>query len=551
MRWTPSMPFVLVALALACSDSSGPSGDSPTIYSLGPNATLVGADAFPLSVYGGNFDSSAVVTWDGANRPTHFVSATELTADLAQADLSVVDTVIVRVTQKGRQSNGAAFEVSTTNVGMYVTHFEPGSTEVGPDTTIQVTFSQDLDLQSVTDSNLTVLAGSVALPRTLSYDSATRTLAVSLSAPLDTSYAIHLTPQIRSRSLGAMNATISGTYTTPGARFILIGPGGYLPSVSLAAGGHPAVLYGGPLSLQLGSCAGTCDLAASWSTALIATYPGYADFYSSMARAASGALHLGYATDRHIAYRPAGGAEVLLDSAITIAYNAIAVGPSNRVHLLYYGDGDLRHATCASSCTTPAGWSIETVDASGDAGAFVTAAVDPSGGVHVAYLENNAFDLRYATCPGPCSGGGWTVTPIDTAGNVGIGVSIQVDSASGVHLVYGDQTNATLKFAECAANCGNLLNWTSGPIAALGTPPSGFYEPSLSLIPGGGMAVGFTGAGAVRLARCATGCTTAGNWQTQRISRRQTGDRIALVVDAAGEVHLAWAAFTGVMYSQF
>src|SRR5207248_8750088 len=59
---------------------------APTIASVNPtSATLAGA-AFSLTVTGTNFINGSVVRWNGNNRSTTFVSATQLTAQIPATD---------------------------------------------------------------------------------------------------------------------------------------------------------------------------------------------------------------------------------------------------------------------------------------------------------------------------------------------------------------------------------------------------------------------------------------------------------------------------------
>ena len=80
---------------------SGPA--APTLTSLSPSSALAGGPAFPLTVNGSNFVSGSVVRWNGANRPTTFVSATQLTATIAAADIAAAGSASVTV-RKPRRS---------------------------------------------------------------------------------------------------------------------------------------------------------------------------------------------------------------------------------------------------------------------------------------------------------------------------------------------------------------------------------------------------------------------------------------------------------------
>ena len=55
---------------------------APIAGALSPSQAVVGASAFSLTVTGSKFVSSSIVRWNGANRPTTFVSATQLQASI-------------------------------------------------------------------------------------------------------------------------------------------------------------------------------------------------------------------------------------------------------------------------------------------------------------------------------------------------------------------------------------------------------------------------------------------------------------------------------------
>jgi len=59
----------------------------PTITSISPTSTVAGGAAFNLTVNGTGFFSNTIVNWNGANRPTTFVSSTQLTAAIPATDI--------------------------------------------------------------------------------------------------------------------------------------------------------------------------------------------------------------------------------------------------------------------------------------------------------------------------------------------------------------------------------------------------------------------------------------------------------------------------------
>jgi hypothetical protein len=69
----------------------------PVATSLSPASVTAGAAAFNLTVNGSSFVPSAIVRWKGADRPTTFVSATQLRASIAAADIATAGTASVTV----------------------------------------------------------------------------------------------------------------------------------------------------------------------------------------------------------------------------------------------------------------------------------------------------------------------------------------------------------------------------------------------------------------------------------------------------------------------
>ena len=69
----------------------------PTATSLSPSQTLAGGAAFVLTVSGSGFTSSSVVRWNGANRPTTFVSATQLQGSIGAGDIAAPGSAQVTV----------------------------------------------------------------------------------------------------------------------------------------------------------------------------------------------------------------------------------------------------------------------------------------------------------------------------------------------------------------------------------------------------------------------------------------------------------------------
>ena len=76
---------------------SGAGNPVPSITSISPTSVAAGSGAFTLTVNGSNFISSSVVRWNGSDRATAFLSATQLTAAILASDTASLGTVQVTV----------------------------------------------------------------------------------------------------------------------------------------------------------------------------------------------------------------------------------------------------------------------------------------------------------------------------------------------------------------------------------------------------------------------------------------------------------------------
>jgi hypothetical protein len=112
----------------------------PTLTALTPSSAVSGDPGFTLIVTGDRFVDGSVVKWNGATKPTQYVSATELRADIASADLTAPGTVPVAVqTLEGATSAPLIFTlkprltVVKVGTGSGTVTSTPGGIACGPD----------------------------------------------------------------------------------------------------------------------------------------------------------------------------------------------------------------------------------------------------------------------------------------------------------------------------------------------------------------------------------------------------------------------------------
>ncbi|HJX18077.1 MAG TPA: S8 family serine peptidase [Acidiferrobacterales bacterium] len=91
----------------------------PSLSTISPTSAIAGAAAFTLTVNGVNFESGAIVRWNGTDRATTFVSATQLTAAITAADVAAAGTTTVTVFNPVASitSGGLTFTISAPSSG--------------------------------------------------------------------------------------------------------------------------------------------------------------------------------------------------------------------------------------------------------------------------------------------------------------------------------------------------------------------------------------------------------------------------------------------------
>ncbi|MFN7012948.1 MAG: beta strand repeat-containing protein, partial [Bacteroidia bacterium] len=89
----------------------------PTITSLAPPSKVAGTGTFTLTVNGTNFvNGTSTVRWNGSNRTTTFVSATQLTASILATDITTAGTAAVTVANGVAISNTQNFIIDPAGV---------------------------------------------------------------------------------------------------------------------------------------------------------------------------------------------------------------------------------------------------------------------------------------------------------------------------------------------------------------------------------------------------------------------------------------------------
>jgi len=115
MRFTVTLLAVLLTVGCGVHDPGTTFGIGvfpPSLQQLAPNAVPVNSTPFSMMVTGTNFGPGAIVFWNGAPQSTRFVSSTELSVSITEADLSQFGLAQVFVRSGGLTSNTVDFAVT-------------------------------------------------------------------------------------------------------------------------------------------------------------------------------------------------------------------------------------------------------------------------------------------------------------------------------------------------------------------------------------------------------------------------------------------------------
>lgn len=127
---SPAAAFGIVAV----------SNPAPSVSTLAPSSVTAGGPLFTLTVNGASFVPGAVVRWDGADRTTTYLSATQLTASISAADIALATSASVTVFNPGPGGGtSAALTLAVVNGGPTIATIAPSPvTAGGPGFTLTV-----------------------------------------------------------------------------------------------------------------------------------------------------------------------------------------------------------------------------------------------------------------------------------------------------------------------------------------------------------------------------------------------------------------------------
>ena len=261
----------------------------------------------------------------------------------------------------------------------------------------------------------------------------------------------------------------------------------------------------------------------------------------------TGVQDLKYATDKSGSW-----VVTTVDSAGNAGkYTSIAIDSNDAVHISYQSGGNLKYATCSSSCATASNWDLVSVDTTSNyVGEYGSIAIDSNDTIHISYYSASDTNFKYATCSNGCtSASNWTNVSVYTTGVVGMFTSIAIDSNDALHVAYWNSSSGHtgfLKYATCSSDCTNTSNWNDVSIA---TYNSRYGFTSLAIDSNDAVHISYRGINSqwptvytnLNYATCSSGCTTASNWDVVSVdtaSYRPT--YTSLAIDSNDAVHISY-----------
>jgi hypothetical protein len=241
-----------------------------------------------------------------------------------------------------------------------------------------------------------------------------------------------------------------------------------------------------------------------------------------------------------------------LDSGRTAYAGDLGLARDNTggLHAVYADSvqGDLFYATCPANCAAASSWRLVALDTLGRIGSSSAVAVGSTNRVHIIYRDDRQQlpRVRYATCQAPCADlTSFRFATIDQSSlGVGVAPAITVGSDGTVHVTYGDFISTFLRYAQCsAADCAVDANWLVGTID---NGPFVGQSSSIVVDATGLRQVVYADSGQARLryATCSVNCVSVGAWTVSDISAGDRGQEPALTIGNNGTLFLTYYAAT-------
>jgi len=458
------------------------SPSAPTVSSLSPASTLMGSQAFTLTVTGTNFVPNSVVQWNGANLATTYVSNTQLTASVSASNVVKPGNVPVTVaTPAPGGGTSSAVQFAVTYPPPAVSALKPSSITAGGPLTIAVTGTGFF-------SGATVYWNTTAA-RVTQFVSSTQLTATLLPADVASGRVASISVQNPSPTAGMSNA-VSFTVNNPVPSISSLGKSSQIAgtTVALTINGSGFV----PASVvHLGNQAAAAASVNSMGTQLVANFVS-APVGTLPVMVVNGAPAGGTSNTVNFDSTPAGTpvTQTLISIDPTGApTNQLSGAMSDTGR--YVAFGEYVRDTClgvASGCTpTTLQYSTGGDTAAGvsDTGRYVTSQFHQSGTIGDLKFWDTCFGVASGCTPS-------TITvPIATGDAVPIGGTWLAPNAR--YLAYSTGSTTTTNPPNLAVNLfdscvGGPLGCTPAPISTGQFTSGGYYsttENALNATPDG------------------------------------------------------------------
>jgi len=187
----------------------------------------------------------------------------------------------------------------------------------------------------------------------------------------------------------------------------------------------------------------------SWGTTTVDTHDS-CGWKSCLALDNDNNPHIAYTAEnkelRYVTGRPGKWTIETVDNSAGAGACGVAIATDAKmVHLAYCletGTETDTQTRLMYAVRTSDGWEIETVDKSPSAGLFPSLALDPKGGVHIAYKDEDSGELRYARFLGVA----WHIYTLYDNGSQPV---IKIDDNGTMHVVF--ETDGWVSYGACTS----------------------------------------------------------------------------------------------------
>ncbi len=337
----------------------------PTITTISPNSADTGGAAFTLTVNGSNFVTGSVVRWNGSDRATAFINASQVSAQIPASDIAVARTAAITVFNPapgGGTSNSLTFTIT----GPTITTISPNSADTGG-----AAFTLTVNGSNFLTGSVVNFAG---VARATTFVSAAQLTAAIPAAAITTA---------RIAAVTVTNPAPSGGASNP-VNFTI---GRFLPRFTYVAnaGSNDVSMY--TINATTGALTAIAPgtIAAGRFPQAVAVDPSGRFAYVATLEFDAVSMYTINATT---------GALTSIGTTVTAGGSAqsVAVDPSGRFAYVASADNDFGFSSVVSMFTINATTGVLTSIGAIDAGITpASVAVDPSG--RFAYAASNAFSV--------------------------------------------------------------------------------------------------------------------------------------------------------------